>query len=102
LGEGCYKAPERQSSVNMMQHAGKKNNKPNQTTQFNKKKMNMAEIVCIVCDENGHFTKKCKNRKGKKNQSRQKSANVTIGNPNGSMYGNLLYVFSICNLMIGG
>jgi hypothetical protein len=52
----------------MMQHAGKKNYEPNQTNQFKKKKkMNMDEVVCFVCGENGHFTKKWKKRKGKKN-----------------------------------
>jgi hypothetical protein len=52
----------------MMQHGGKKNYKPNYTTQFKKKKMmNIGEIVCFVCDENRHFAKKGKNHKGKKN-----------------------------------
>lgn len=91
------RAPEGQSSANMMQHVGKKNYKPNQTTQFKKKKkMNMDDVVCIVCGENGHFAKKCKNRKGKKNQSWQKSANVTISDPSGSGYGNLPHIFFIC------
>jgi hypothetical protein len=90
------KVPEGQTSANMMQHAGKKNHKPNQTTQLKKKKMDIDEIVCFVCDENGHFTKKCKNRKGKKNQSGQKSANVTIGDPSRSRYDNLSYVFFVC------
>jgi predicted nucleic acid binding AN1-type Zn finger protein len=51
-----------------MQHAGKNKQKAVQTTQFKKKKMNMDEVVCFVCGETGHFAKKCKNRKGKKNQ----------------------------------
>ena len=50
-----------------MQHVGKNKQKAIKTTQF-KKKMKMDEVVCFVCDENGHFAKKCKNRKGKKNQ----------------------------------
>ena len=41
--------------------------------------MNMDEVVCFVCEETGHFAKKCKNRKGKKNQPGQKYANVTFG-----------------------
>jgi hypothetical protein len=87
-----------QSSANVMQHVGKKNYKLNQTTQFKKKKkmMNIDEVVCFAYGENGHFAKKCKNRKGKKNQPRQKSANVTIGDPSGSRYGNLLYIFFVC------
>jgi len=52
--------------------------------------MNMDEFMCFVCGENGHFTKKCKNHKGKKNQQGQKSANVTIGDPSGSGYNNYL------------
>jgi hypothetical protein len=53
----------------VIQHAEKKNYKPNQTTQFKKnKKMNMEDVMCFVCGENGQFAKKCKNRKGKKNQ----------------------------------
>jgi hypothetical protein len=81
----------------MMQHAGKKNYRSNQTTQFKKKKkMNVDEIVCFVCDENRHFAKKCKNHKGKKNQPGQKSANMTIGNPSGSGYNNLPYIFYVC------
>jgi len=78
-----------------MQQARKNKQKANQTTQF-KKKMNMDEVVCFVCGETGHFAKKCKNRTGKKNQPGQKSANVTIGDPNGSRYGNLPIVFSLC------
>ena len=80
----------------MVQHAGKKNMKSSPTTQFKKKKMNKDEVVCYVCSENGHFAKKCKNRKGKKNQPGQKSANVTIGDPSGSRYGNLPSIFFIC------
>jgi len=96
------KAPE-QSSANVMQHAGKNKQKVIQTTQFKKKKMNMDEVVCFVCGENGHFTKKCKNRNGRKNQQGQKYANVTIGDPSGSGYGNYLLVhFLYFNLMIGG
>jgi hypothetical protein len=54
----------------MMQHAGKKNYKPNQNTQFKrKKKMNMDEVVYFVYGENGHFAKKCKNRKDKEEGS---------------------------------
>jgi hypothetical protein len=45
------RAPEGQSSANVMQQAGKKKQKANQTTQFNKKKMNMDEVVCLVCGE---------------------------------------------------
>ena len=53
--------------------------------------------MCYVCGENGHFAKKCHNRKGKKIQQGQKSANVTIGDPSGgSGYGNLPSVFSVC------
>ena len=59
--------------------------------------MNMDEVVCFVCGETGHFAKKFKNRKGKKNQPVQKSASVTIGDPCGSGYGNLLpSTFSVC------
>jgi hypothetical protein len=59
--------------------------------------MNMNEVVCFVCGETGHFAKKCKNRKGKKNQQGHKSANVTIGDPSRSGYGNSLpSVFSVC------
>jgi DnaJ-class molecular chaperone len=59
--------------------------------------MNMDEVVCFVCGETGHFAKKCKNHKGKKNQQGQKSANVTIGDPSRSRYGNSLpSVFSVC------
>jgi hypothetical protein len=58
--------------------------------------MNMDDIVCFVCGENGHFAKKCKNCKGKKNQSGQKSTNVTIGDPSGSWYGNSECVFFVC------
>jgi hypothetical protein len=79
----------------MMQYAGKKNYKPNQTTQFKKKK-NMDEVVCFVCGENGYFAKKCKNYKGKKNQPGLKSANVTTSNPSRSGYGNLPYIFFVC------
>ena len=80
-----------------MQQAGKNKQKANQTTQLKKKKMNMDEVVCFVCSETGHFAKKCKNRKGKKNQPEQKSANVTIGDPSRSRYGNLLpSTFSVC------
>ena len=79
----------------MMQQARKNKQKVVQTTQFKKKKMNMDEVVCFVCGETGHFAKKCKNRKGKKNQSVQKYANVTIGDPSGSGYGNLPSVFSV-------
>ena len=87
-------APKGQSSANMTQQTRKKNQKGKgkaaQTTQFKKKKMN----ICFIC---GHFAKKCKNRKGKKNQPGQKSANVTIRNPNGgSRYGNLPSIFSTC------
>jgi hypothetical protein len=83
-----------------MQHAGKKNHKLSQTIQFKRKKMmNMDEIVCFICDENGYFAKKCKNCKGKKNQPRQKSINVTIGDPSRSRYGNssciYIYIYSI-------
>jgi len=52
--------------------------------------MNIDEVVCFVCSENGHFAKKCKNRKDKKNQQGQKCANVTIGDPSGSGYDNYL------------
>ena len=52
--------------------------------------------MCYVCGENGHFAKKCHNRKGKKIQQGQKSANVTIGDPSGSGYGNLPSIFSVC------
>jgi hypothetical protein len=38
------RAPEGQSSGNMVQHAGKKNMNPSQTTQFKKKKMNIDEV----------------------------------------------------------
>ena len=62
------RAPEGQSSANMMQQAGKNKQKVVQTTQFKKKKMNMVEVVCFLCGETGHFAKKCKNRKGKKHQ----------------------------------
>jgi hypothetical protein len=90
------KAPKGQSSADIMQHAGKKNYKPKQTTQFKKNMMiNMDEVVCFVCGENEHFIK-CRNRKDKKNQPGQKSANVTIGDPRGSGYDNLSYIFSIC------
>ena len=59
--------------------------------------MNMDEVICFICGENGHFAEKCKNCKGKKNQPGQKSANVTIGNPSGgSRYGNLPSIFSTC------
>jgi hypothetical protein len=58
--------------------------------------MNMDEVVCLVCGETRHFAKKCKNRKGKKNQPGQKSANVTVGDPSGSRYSNLPSVFPIC------
>jgi hypothetical protein len=44
----------------------------------------------------GTLPRKCKNRKGKKNELGQKSANVTIGDPSGSRYGNLLNVFFVC------
>jgi len=58
--------------------------------------MNMDEVVCFICGENGHFAKKCKNHKGKKNQPGHKSTNVTIGNPSGSGYNNYLpSVFSV-------
>jgi DnaJ-class molecular chaperone len=86
----------------MMQHARKKNYKPNQTTQDKKKMMNMDEVVCFVCDENGHFTKKCNNCKGKKNQPGQKSANVNIGDPSGSSTIIYRIYFMYVNLMIGG
>jgi len=57
--------------------------------------MIMDEVLYFFCGENEHFTKKCKNRKGK-NQQGQKSANVTIGDPSGSGYGNYLpSVFSV-------
>ncbi|CAD6240673.1 unnamed protein product [Miscanthus lutarioriparius] len=52
----------------MMRQAGKNKHKAIQTTHFKKKKMNMDEVVCFVCGETGQFAKKCKNRKGKKNQ----------------------------------
>ena len=80
----------------MMQQARKNKQKANQTTQFKKKKMNMDEVVCFFCGETGHFAKKCKNRKGKKNQQGQKSTNVTIGDPSRSRYGNSLpSIFSV-------
>ena len=84
-----------------MQHTGKGKNqkgkeKAVQTTQF-KKKVNIDEVVCFVCGENGHMAKKCRNRKGKKNQPGQKSANMIIGDSSGgSGYGNLPSVFSVC------
>jgi hypothetical protein len=81
----------------MRQHAGKKNYKANQTTQIKKKKrMNMDDVVCFVCGENGHFAKKCKNRKGKKNQPEQKCANMTICDPSRFGHGNLQYIFYVC------
>jgi hypothetical protein len=53
--------------------------------------------IYLVCGENGHFAKKCKNHKGKKNQQGQKSANMTIDDPSGGFrYGNLPSVFSTC------
>ena len=59
--------------------------------------MKMDEVVCFVCEETGHFAKKCKNRKGKKNQQGQKSTNMTIGDPSRSGYGNSLpNIFSVC------
>lgn len=82
--DAAQRAPEGQSSANMMQHAGKKvqkgKGKAVHTTQFKKKKMDMDEAICFVCGENGHFAKKCKNRKGKKNQG-PKSSNMAIGDP---------------------
>jgi hypothetical protein len=62
------RAPEGQSSANVMQQARKNKKNANQTTQFKKNKMNMEEVVCFICDETRHFAKTCKNRKGKKNQ----------------------------------
>jgi hypothetical protein len=52
----------------------------------------MDEVVCLACGENGHFTKKCKNRKGKKNQPGQKYSNVTISDPSRSRYINFLLI----------
>jgi hypothetical protein len=56
----------------MMQHAGKKNYKPNQNTQFKrKKKMNMDEVVYFASGENGHLVKKCKNHKNRSGHRRR-------------------------------
>jgi hypothetical protein len=52
--------------------------------------MNKDEVMCFIWGEAGDYVKKCKNRKGKKNQPGQKSANVIIGDPSGCGYGNLL------------
>jgi len=81
----------------MMQQTIKNKQKVVQTTQFKKKMMNMDEVMCFVCGESRQFGKKCKNRKGKKNQQGEKFANVTIGDPSGSMYINSLpSAFFVC------
>jgi hypothetical protein len=97
------RAPEGQSSANVMQQAGKNKQKANQTTQFKKKKMNMDEVVCFVCGETAHFTKKCKNRKGKKNQRgiNLPTLLLTILANLGTIIHYLVY-FLYVNLMIGG
>jgi predicted adenine nucleotide alpha hydrolase (AANH) superfamily ATPase len=62
--------------------------------------MNMGEVVFFFYGENRHFTKKYKNRKGKKNQSAQKSANMTVILAD---LGTVIYcIYFLCvNLMIG-
>jgi hypothetical protein len=62
----------------------------------------MEDVVFFVCGENGHFVKKCKNRKGKKNQLGRSlptsllAIQVDLGMVTYRIY--FLYV----NLMIGG
>ena len=73
------------------------NNKPKQTAIFKKKKKNKEDEGCFVCGSPDHWAKKCPNRKGRKLQSEQKTANIVVSNIGGgtSGYGNLPFVLSV-------
>jgi hypothetical protein len=73
------------------------NNKPKQTTTFKKKKNNKEDEGCFVCGSRDCWAKKCPNRKGKKHQPEQKTANMVVSSSGGqtSGYGNLPYILSV-------
>jgi hypothetical protein len=81
------------SNANMVEgkSGGKNKNKTNWKpkakldTGFKKKKKNLADLTCFVCDESGHIARKCCNRKGKKVDG-QKTTNVAITDAGNSGY----------------
>jgi hypothetical protein len=80
------------------------NNKLKQTTTFKKKKKKNEDESFFVCGSPNHWAKKCPNRKGRKHQTEQKTANMVVSNSGGgtSGYNNLPYVFQCFNLPLGG
>jgi hypothetical protein len=69
------------------------NNTPKQTTTYKKKK----DEGCFMCGSPDHWAKKCPNRKGRKPQPKQKTANMVVSSSGDgtSGYGNLPYVLSV-------
>jgi hypothetical protein len=49
-------------SYNMLEKG--ESQRPYKTTNFKKKKINMEDIICYVCDNTKHFVKKYHDRKG--------------------------------------
>jgi hypothetical protein len=73
------------------------NNRAKQTTTFKKKKKNKEDEGCFVCGSPDHWPKKCPNRKGRKPQLKQKTANMVVSSSEGGTrgYGNLPYVLLV-------
>jgi hypothetical protein len=74
------------------------NNKSKKTTTFKKKKKkNEEDEGCLMCGSPDHWAKKCLNRKGRKPQLEQKTANMVVSSSRDgtSGYGNLPYVLSV-------
>jgi hypothetical protein len=85
-GEGKGKAKQNQN-----------NNNSKQTTTFKKKNNNREDEGCFVCGSPDHWAKKCPNRKGRKPQPEQKTANMVVSSSGDetSVYSNLPYVLSV-------
>jgi hypothetical protein len=105
--DGRSKGVDGQTSANLMHlprlHGKDKakqnqnNNKPNQITTFKKKKNNKEEEDCFVCRSPNHWKKKYPNRKERKYQSEQKTANMVVSSSGDetSVYDNLSSVLSV-------
>jgi hypothetical protein len=105
--DGRSKRAEGQTSANMVHQPqshdkgkdkakqNQNNNKPKQTTTFKKK--NKEDEDCFVCGSLDHWAKKCPNRKGRKPQPEQKTANMVVSSSGDetSGYSNLPYVLSV-------
>jgi hypothetical protein len=64
---------------------------------FKKKNNNKEDEGYFMCGSPDHWAKKCPNRKGRKPQPEQKTANMVVSSSGDgtSGYGNLLYVLSV-------